>query len=61
MSKVPATTKTPPKVTVPRSLVEQTVQVLLQIPAAQVYLLVREWEQAVPDLLVPQNTQGAQP
>lgn len=52
MSRVPPTTVRA-EVTVPRSLVEQTVQILLGHPASQVYALVREWEKSVPDLLVP--------
>ncbi len=41
-------------VTAPRWLVEQTVSLLLQHPAAQVYILVQAWDRHVPGLIVRQ-------
>lgn len=41
----------PEVVTVPLSLIEKTVTILLSAPASQVYLLVKEWEEAVPGLI----------
>jgi hypothetical protein len=43
----------PKTVTIPRGLAEATVQALLSAPAANVYLLLREWDTRVPGLLVP--------
>lgn len=37
---------------VPRDLVEQTVQILLASQAASVYLLLKRWELAAPDIFV---------
>lgn len=52
MSKVPPTKKRAPTVTVPRDLVERTVNIVLKMSAHQVYPLIREWEIAVPDLFI---------
>ncbi len=48
--KIPATRKAN-TVTVPKDLVEQTLTILLQHPASQVYALIQRWEKAVPGLI----------
>jgi len=52
MSRVPVKPREPKvqTVTVPRELVETTLDILIQAPAQQVYLLLQAWEQAIPDI-----------
>lgn len=45
-------------VAVPRALVEQTVSILIQLPAHQVYGLVAAWERHIPGLI---TYQGGEP
>lgn len=38
---------------VPLDLIEQTLSILLQLPVAQGYLLVKRWEEVYPDFFKP--------
>ena len=62
--RTPPTTrrKTAATVTVPRDLVDQTVQLVLDhFPAGQVFPLLERWKKAIPDIYRPRLAQPGPP
>jgi hypothetical protein len=45
--------KTDNTVSISQDLVERTLAILLSIQAGQVYLLIKEWDEAIPGLIRP--------